>query len=335
MRFFLFVLCLTVLAGCQQNNATPDTSYSFVLPEHFPPSTYDFTRNPVTETGFKLGKRLFEDFRLSADNSVSCSSCHEQAVAFSDPQHRLSLGVEERVGTRNAPGLFNLAFTKEFMLDGGITHLDFVPINAITSNLEMDETLENVVNKLQDDASYRAAFASAFGEDTITSGLMLQALSQYQNMLVSDRSKYDDVVVGRNDAAFTSTELRGEVFFKTNCANCHAGVLFTDQTYRNNGLAGDGAQDAGRSLISGVGTDIGKFRVPSLRNVGRTAPYMHDGRFNSLEEALQHYRGGVISSATLDPELEGGIPMTDQDITDVIAFLETLTDWEFIRDPRF
>ncbi|TXF87668.1 c-type cytochrome [Neolewinella aurantiaca] len=335
MRPLVFALCFMLFAGCQPGETQSDTSFTFVQPEHFPPATYDFERNPVTEAGFKLGKRLFEDVRLSSDNSVSCSTCHQQAVAFSDPQHRLSLGVEERVGTRNAPGLFNLAFTSEFMLDGGITHLDFVPINAITSEVEMDETLENVVAKLRANAGYREAFQDAFGEDTITSGLMLQALSQYQNMLVSDRSKYDDVVTGRNDAAFSAAELRGEAFFKNNCASCHAGVLFTDQSYRNNGLAGDGAQDAGRSLISEVGTDIGKFRVPSLRNVSRTAPYMHDGRFETLDEVLLHYRDGVVSSSTLDPGLEGGIAMTSDEMADVIAFLETLTDWEFVQDPRF
>ncbi len=335
MRIFILPLLLLFAQGCQPEAVDTTAGYTFVTPPHFPPPTYDFVRNPITEEGFRLGKRLFEDLRLSRDGSVSCASCHQQAVAFADPQHRLSIGVDERVGLRNAPGLFNLAFTTEFMWDGGIAHLDFVPINAITAPFEMDESLENVVHKLRADASYRTAFARAFGEDTITSGRMLQALSQYQALLVSDRSKYDDVVLGRNGAAFTAEELRGEMIFKLRCASCHAGTLFTDGTYRNNGLDGVGEQDQGRSLITETEEDRGKFRVPTLRNVARTAPYMHDGRFATLTEVLEHYRTGVMASPTLDPALEGGIPLSAQEVADVLAFLETLTDWPFLQDPRF
>ncbi|WP_020569549.1 cytochrome-c peroxidase [Neolewinella persica] len=335
MRLLISLLPVFLLLSCQPNEVSPDTTYSFLVPEHFPPPTYDFERNPVTEAGFLLGKRLFEDVRLSSNNSVSCSTCHQQAVAFADPQHRLSLGVDEREGIRNAPGLFNLAFTQEFMLDGGITHLDFVPINAITSPFEMDETLEGVVAKLRADNGYRNDFQRAFGQDTITSGLLLQALSQYQLMLVSDRSKYDDVVLKRNNATFTPAEERGAAFFNTNCSSCHTGVLFTDKSYRNNGLDVAETQDAGRSLITETESDRGKFRVPSLRNVARTGPYMHDGRFASLEAVLEHYRSGIRASTSLDPSLDNAITMSNEEMADVIAFLETLTDWELMQDPRF
>lgn len=334
MRLYL-LLPLLLFLSCQPANISFDTGYSFIAPEHFPPTTYDFERNPVTEAGFLLGKRLFDDVRLSSDNSVSCSTCHQQAVAFTDPQHRLSLGVDERVGTRNAPGLFNLAFTKEFMWDGGINHLDFVPINAITAEFEMDETLVSVVAKLQSDDSYRSAFQQAFGEDTITSGLLLQALSQYQLMLISDRSKYDDVILGRNNAVFTPAEERGAFFFDTNCSSCHAGVLLTDEGYKNNGLDDIASQGAGRSRITESELDRGKFKTPSLRNIARTAPYMHDGRFASLEAVLEHYRSGIRASPSLDPSLNHGIPMSDEEMADVIVFLETLTDWELLRDPKF
>lgn len=335
MRYRLLFLLVFLVVGCSPEDSSPATTYTFVAPAHFPPPTYHFDRNPVTEAGFRLGKRLFEDVRLSRDNSVSCATCHQQAVAFADPQHRLSLGVEDRIGKRNAPGLFNLAFTSEFLLDGGIVHLDFVPINAITSSFEMDESLENVVAKLSADASYQRDFQNAFGQDQITSGLMLQALSQYQLLLVSDRSKYDDVVLGRNNARFSPAELRGEAFFSANCAGCHAGPLFTDGSYRNNGLDRSNDQDPGRSLITESAADLGKFRVPTLRNVARTPPYMHDGRFATLEEVLEHYRTGIRPAANLAPGLAGGISMTDEQIADVLAFLQTLTDWELISDPRF
>lgn len=334
MRCLSFLLLIFSFSGCSPDEVAPATAYTFAVPEHFPPPTYDFARNPVTEAGFLLGKRLFEDVRLSRDNSVSCATCHQQAVAFADPQHRLSLGVDEREGVRNAPGLFNLAFTKEFMWDGGIAHLDFVPINAITSGFEMDETLAGVVNKLRAESEYRSAFQRAFGQDTITSGLMLQALSQYQLLLVSDRSKYDDVVLDRNNAVFTPAEARGELFFNTHCSGCHAGVLFTDESYRNNGLDAT-STDRGRSLITETEADRGKFRVPTLRNVARTGPYMHDGRFASLQEVLEHYRSGIFLSETLDPGLRNGIPMSDEEMADLTAFLETLTDWELVQDPRF
>lgn len=334
MRLYLLIPLLLCL-GCRADVAAPDTTYTFIAPEHFPPPSYDFERNPVTESGFNLGKKLFHELRLSRDNSVSCASCHQQTVAFADPQHRLSLGVDERVGVRNAPGLFNLAFTREFMWDGGIAHLDFVPINALTSPFEMDETLAGVVDKLRADSGYRAAFQRAFGKDTITSGLVLQALSQYQLLLVSDRSKYDDVLLGRNDARFTPAEERGAAFFNTNCGSCHAGVLFTDESYRNNGLDDEESLDEGRSLITETAADRGKFRVPTLRNVARTAPYMHDGRLPTLEAVLEHYRSGIRASASLDPSLAGGIPMSDGEMNDLTAFLETLTDWELISNRRF
>jgi len=329
------LLFLVLLTGCGEDPAPTTDPYAFVTPAHFPPPVYDFGRNPVTEAGFKLGKRLFNELRLSRDGSVSCATCHQRAVAFADPQHRVSVGVDERSGTRNAPGLFNLAFTSEFMLDGGIAHLDFVPINAITSPVEMDESLGNVVEKLKATPDYRAQFRQAFGVDTITSGLLFQALSQYQLLLVSDRSKYDDVVLGRNNAAFTGAEARGLALFQTHCAGCHAGELFTDGSYRNNGLDAADELDEGRALITETAADRGKFRVPSLRNVERTRPYMHDGRLETLEEVLDHYRGGVRNSSTLDPALADGIRLTAAEAADLIAFLETLTDWALVRDERF
>ena len=323
------------MAGCQVEEVALVNDYSFKQPEHFPPPNYDFDRNPVTEAGFKLGKRLFHELRLSKDNSVSCATCHQKSVAFADPQHRISVGIDDLEGVRNAPGLFNLAYTSEFMLDGGIAHLDFVPINAITSPFEMGETLESVVGKLSADQGYRNQFRAAFGSDTVTSGLLFQALSQYQLMLISDRSKYDDVVLNRNEAVFTEAERRGLGLFKSNCASCHAGELFTDGSYRNNGLDAEAdITDLGREIITGSPADRAKFKVPSLRNVARTRPYMHDGRFDGLREVLEHYRGGIRPATNLDPLLVDGITLSNRDVDDLIAFLETLTDWELIQDPR-
>ncbi|WP_116108128.1 cytochrome-c peroxidase [Lewinella sp. IMCC34191] len=334
-RYCLPYLCLLLFA-CEREQAGPaNAPYTFVAPEHFPRVVYDFERNPVTEAGFKLGKRIFEDPRLSRDGSVSCANCHQQVTAFADPQHRLSVGVEDRVGVRNAPGLFNLAFRSEFMWDGGVVHLDFAGVPAIESEVELDNNLAVIVDRLRKDATYPEAFRRAFGRNTVTSGLMLQALSQYQAMLISDRSKYDDVFAGRNGAAFSAEEARGEAIFIERCAGCHAGPLQTDNSYRNNGLDAGNFADLGRETITHNPADRGKFRVPSLRNIARTPPYMHDGRFATLEAVLEHYAEGIRHSPTLDPRLEEPIRLTEQERTDVIAFLETLTDWAFLQDPRF
>ena len=318
MRYLVPLALL--LVGCLHEEIAPAAEpYAFRAPAHFPPPTYDFDRNPVTEAGVRLGQRLFEEPRLSRDVSISCASCHQQVTAFADPQHRLSIGVDDRGGTRNAPGLFNLAFRETFMWDGGVSHLDFAGLPAIESEVEMDSDLATIVQRLWADRAYREDFRRAFGRDTITSGLLFQALSQYQAMLVSDRSKYDEVLNGRT--TFSPAEARGEGLFLAHCSGCHAGPLQTDGSFRNNGLAP--GSDLGRATVTGLPGDRWRFRVPSLRNVGRTPPYMHDGRLPTLEAVLEHYTTNQA------------IPLTETDRADLVAFLQTLTDWEFLADPRF
>ena len=334
MRTLIILFISVLLAGGDDDDLLLDHPYEFKQPEHFPAPVYDLERNPITGAGFLLGKKLFNDPRLSSDRSVACSSCHAQAVAFADPQHRFSQGVDGRFGNRNAPQMANLAFMREFFWDGGVADLDFVPINAIEHPDEMGSSLADVVAFLQTDAEYPALFNTAFSVDTITSALVLQAFAQFTNLLISDRSKYDDVVLNRNDAAFTAIELRGEQLFNQHCANCHQPPLFTNQGFANNGLDAE-FTDEGRAGISGNPLDIGKFRIPSLRNVTRTSPYMHDGRFDSLEEVLDHYSAGITNSPTLASELSNGIDLTPEEKIAIIEFLGTLTDYEFIRDQRF
>jgi len=198
----------------------------------------------------------------------------------------------------------------------------------------MDLPLAEAVARLNSFPEYQPLFEEAFGADTVTSAFMLKAFSQYTLRLVSANSKYDKYVLGLEGGSFGEAELRGLEAFRQNCASCHAGELFTDQSYRNNGL--DTAfSDLGRADITELAQDEGKFRVPSLRNLERTAPYMHDGRFDSVVEVLEHYRSGVNASATLDPSLRNGIQLTDREVEDLEAFLLTLTDWDFIRDDIF
>ena len=335
-KYLFFLLGLIAFVGCKKDE-TDSKKYNFEKPVHFPEPTYTFDKNPVTKSGFELGKRLFGDPMLSVDNSVACNNCHVKSVAFTDPQHRLSLGVDEREGIRNAPSIANMAFMKEFFWDGGGVHLDFVPPNAIENPLEMDEKLAQVVYKLNRHGSYPALFKQAFPEiDTITTPYMLYALSQYQAMLVSATSKYDKYKT--SDETLSADELEGLQLFEQKCASCHSGELFTNQDYRNNGLDIVFA-DEGRARITESADDLGKFKVPSLRNVALTAPYMHDGRFKTLGEVLDHYAAGVKQSPTLAPELQQngvlGIPLSANEKQRLIDFLKTLTDYDFIQDERF
>ncbi len=332
-------VCLFVwLVGCTKQEEAPDNTYVFIKPTNFPEPTYTFKNNPVTKEGFLLGRRLFFDPLLSRDGSVSCNNCHIQSTAFADAQqHPLSVGVDNRLGTRNAPALANLAFMPEFFWDGGVTHLDFVAINAIEASFEMDDKLENVVKKLNDHAEYPDLFQKAFGVEKVTSPYMLQALSQFMTMMVSANSRYDKHVRGEGEK-LSADEQEGLSLFQAKCGSCHSGALFTDFSYRNNGISTT-FSDEGRARISEATQDIGKFRVPSLRNVALTAPYMHNAKFGTLEEVLNHYANGVKSSATLDASLKQGnrlgIAMTSDEQRKIIAFLRTLTDNDFRADKRF
>lgn len=317
----------------------PESSTTWQLPQPsgFPEPAYNFSNNPVTLEGFELGRSLFYDVRLSSDNTVSCGSCHVHEVAFADPVHRFSVGVDNNLGTRNAPPLMNLAFRKFFMWDGGVNQLDFVPINAIQSPIEMNIPLKDLVYKLNHSTSYRDQFKKVFGKDSIDSQQLLHALSQFMVTMVSVDSKYDRYKNGK--AELTADELAGLTLFTEKCSGCHSGGMFTDDYFHNNGLDATFQKDPGRVRITEFAGDSGKFHVPSLRNVALTAPYMHDGRFHTLAQVLEHYSSGVKNSATLDPLLKGGtrtgITLTQSDKDKLIAFLKTLTDNTLTRDLKF
>lgn len=334
----LSVLSLTGITACHHGTdetiAPVEKPITFETPAHFPPPLYRFTDNPVTPAGFNLGKTLFYDARLSRNNTISCGSCHIQENAFTHHGHDVSHGIEDRLGIRNTPAIQNMAWAPAFFWDGGVHDLDLQPIAPIENPVEMDEKLENVLRKLRSDNNYPLLFQQAFGTRDITTARMLKALSQFMVMLVSAGAKYDHYLQGKE--TFTEEEKHGLQLFQEKCATCHAGPLFTDNSYRNNGVAPRpvGA-DSGRYNITLNMSDLFKFRVPGLRNVAITAPYMHDGRFGSLKSVLNHYSDGIEPSVTLDPLLKQGIPLSETEKTKLIAFLKTLTDKEFIRDKRF
>lgn len=311
-----------------------DQELKFKAPSHFPMVEYPIENNPPTQEGFHLGKRLFFDTRLSQNNSISCSSCHLQARAFSDASHHgVSIGVSGAIGTRNSPALQNLAFKSEFAWDGGVSHLDFTSVSAITHPLEMKESMASVVEKLSQDTSYIQLFYDVFGEKKITSAYMLQALSQFMLMMVSDQSQYDAWI--RGEYQMDINQEAGRLIFKENCSSCHSGVLQSSFEYRDNGIGQD-VNDAGRFMVSERQSDQGKFMVPSLRNVALTAPYMHHAKFITLEEVIEHYSDGIQQTENLGREIpQNGFQFSEKEKADIIAFLKTLTDHKFTANPLF
>ncbi len=312
----------------------PPTPLAFKIPQGFPaPPTNIYKNNKLTEEGFQLGKKLFYDGRLSKDGEVSCASCHQQFAAFATYDHDLSHGVNNTFSTRNAPALINLAWMKEWHWDGGINHIEVQPLFPLTSVNEMGEKLDVVLLKLKADSAYRRMFKAAFGDANITSEHMLKALAQFTGSLVSANSKYDKVK--RGEAVFVSYEQKGYELFKANCNSCHREPLFTDNSYRNTGITLNRFKDVGRMGITGQAGDSLKFKVPTLRNIGLTGPYMHDGRLYGLDRVFDHYIKLDTSLANLDPLLKKKIVMTEREKKELALFLYTLTDTSFTKNKRF
>jgi cytochrome c peroxidase len=343
MKNFLFFLSLFLLIGCSDEHAEYEEinePINFVKPANFPELAYNFPNNPLTEKGFELGKKLFFDGRLSRTNIVSCNFCHEQPYAFTHHGHNLSHGVDDLIGIRNAPAVQNMAFQSEYFYDGASNNLEMLSIVPIHNPVEMDENLPSIINKIKGDVSYQKLFRQAFTDGQINSTNMLKALAQYMTMLVSSNSKYDKYVRGEAGGNLTALELQGKQLFENKCRVCHSTDIFTDNSFRNTGVQPNPMiNDKGREEVSGNSNDRYKFKVPSLRNVELTAPYLHDGRLGSLEAVLDFYSNGVQDSSTLDPILKQngvlGIPLNNQEKQALTAFLKTLTDHEFVTNPKF
>lgn len=330
------LLLFVTLASCKKEIFEAVQQFvGFEKPEHFPEPAYHFDTNPVTGDGFELGRRLFYEPRLSRNNTVSCGSCHIQASAFTHHGHDVSHGIDDRLGKRNAPPIMNLAWHTTFNLDGGVFDLDMQPIVPITAHFEMDETLDNVLEKLRQHADYPALFNKAFGTEEITSARLLKALSQFQLMCISSNAKYDSVM--RNQSTFTATEQAGYVVFQNKCASCHKEPLFTDFSFRNNGIGIGFNNDSGRYEVTLNTDDFYKFKVQSLRNLKYTAPYMHDGRYYTLDAVLDRYAQAKPYVQNIDPVFDKGdgtygINLSTEERIQLKAFLNTLNDEHFVRN---
>ena len=330
----LLVLCVIACRKDPDTSLVPQ-SIRFNIPQAWPAPFYTFTNNTLTTPGFELGRKLFYDTRLSRDNSTSCGSCHQPASAFAQLDHAISHGVDDRTGTRNSPGLANMAWSTSFFWDGGVNHIESQPINPIQNPVEMDLRIDSAIARLNADPVYREQFRVVFGEATVTSQRIFRAMAQFMGAMVSANAPYDHYVRGEG-YVMTSSEQAGMAVFQQHCASCHKPPLVTGFSFRNHGLPVIPAiNDSGRAHITREAGDMYKFKVPSLRNLKFTRPYMHDGRFKTLNEVLDHYDHGIASAATLDPLLQNGVKLDATQRGNLLAFLNTLNDSTFCADVRF
>ncbi len=347
----IYILCF-ILSSCSNETTDSYVPYSATPQPIDIPTLFEEniispvipTNNPQTVEGIALGKKLFFDPILSADNTQACASCHAPQNAFTDST-RFSIGIDGIAGNRNSMPLFNLAwnYDENFFWDGRVFSLEHQAIEPVTNPVEMHNTWEMVISRLQQSNEYPDLFQAAFGGVTITKELATKAMAQFERTLISANSKFDRFSLGQ--ATLTTEEQNGlNVFMdetKGDCFHCHGNPnnpLWTDNIFHNNGLDAT-FTDLGLGEISGDPADNGKFKSPSLRNLAFTAPYMHDGRFNTLDEVINHYSEGLQDSPTIDPLMkkvdEGGVHLSPQDKSDLKAFLLSLSDPSFINNPDF
>lgn len=300
--------------------------------------------NPQTIQGVALGKKLFFDPILSSDNMVSCATCHAPSLAFTDARIN-SIGVNGAIGQRNSMPLFNLAwnYDERFAWDGKELSLERQVFEPVRNPEEMNSNWAQLVNELQNHPEYPQLFNEAFGTANIDSVLVAQAIAQFERTLISAGSKFDRYSLGLEE--LTEQELSGlDVFLseeKGDCFHCHGNPnnpLWTNNSFHNNALDAN-FTDLGLGAVTGDPSDNGKFKTPSLRNLSFTAPYMHDGRFQTIDQVIEFYSTGLQNSPTVDPLMkkvdEGGVNLTTQQKEDLKAFLLTLNDESFVNNPDF
>lgn len=297
-------------------------------------------RNMLSEEGVELGKRLFFDPNLSANGEVSCATCHSPELAFSDGLALGNLGVTGNTLHRTAPVIFNLAWQQDGLFwDGGAHDLESLNFGPLTHPDEMGADLNGIVTYLESDSDYRMQFNLVFEEELIQSAQVSRAISQYVRSLISQDSKYDRWQ--RQEESFTDLELKGYQLYQQNCSSCHQEGLFTDRSFHNNGLDKEYPNPPeleglyqGRYRITSNPEDMGAYKTPTLRNIALTAPYMHDGRFQTLEEVLDHYQSGIQLNESLAPKLINGLTLNQEERNALLAFLNTLTDSLFIQQQQ-
>ncbi|MFM6934729.1 MAG: cytochrome-c peroxidase [Flavobacteriales bacterium] len=345
-----FILC--VLVACRKDKADYDpTPYHLEIPSHFPDMLIP-SDNPMTIEGVELGRFLFYEKQLSGDNSISCASCHMPQHSFSDSS-QFSVGIDGVYGNRQSMALINLGWEDYFFWDGRRTTLEKQIIEPVINPIEMHQSWKDAVKKLNADMTYRNRFFKAFGEEGVDSVKAAKAIAQFIRTMISSESKFDVMYKFENNMALSSTEQAvlttidvdewaGYDLFKSlngaDCFHCHNGPLMRVKKFSNNGLDAT-FTDLGRGAITHNPEDYGKFKVTTLRNIAFTAPYMHDGRFPTLDAVIEHYSSGIHMSPTIDPKIEyanqGGVQLDAQEKYLLKKFLLTLSDYNFITNPKF
>lgn len=357
MKTIVTIALACAVLGCSNTSAPVPTAEYDPTPYMLDTAAFPFgfqsmplpTDYPLTQQRVALGRMLFYEPALSRDGTQSCGSCHVQADGLSDPR-KYSVGIRGLEGTRQAMSLANLGWHRRgFFWDGRAATLREQALMPIVDPLEMDNTLANAITVLSSKQQIRDQFIRAFGSDSITAERMGIAMEQFMLTIVSGNSKWDKVQ--RGQATFTEQEERGrQLFFSEfdptgkvksgECFHCHGGPNFTNDRFMNNGLDDDASfKDIGRERVTNNAYDRAKFKVPTLRNIAVTPPYMHDGRFTRLEDVVQHYSSGVKQSTTVDVllqfSLKPGLGLGASDVADLVAFLRTLTDEAYLTNPRY
>lgn len=326
---FLLGMAVLSLSSFFKKNST----YTIKLPKHFQQIRKNASVQSINIDKHKmdLGRKLFYDPGLSADSTISCSSCHLQYAAFTHVDHNLSHGIQGKIGTRNAPALMNLYWGEHFMWDGAEANLAHQAILPITNPVEMAENIEHILLKLSQNSIYDSLKEQAYPGKKWDKNMLLDALQSFEFALISCGSKYDSVIAKLGNVAFTAQEKRGYKLYRENCAHCHKEPLFSSNDFADNGLAVDtGLNDFGRVLITNEAKDSFAFKIPTLRNLEFSYPYMHDGRFKKLSQVLHHYTQQITHRPTLAPALKKPIILNDRDKADLIAFLLTLSDYNYV-----
>ncbi len=315
---------------CEYHTTTP---YTILKPEGFPNMIIP-EDNPNTVEGVALGKKLFKEPLLSADGTQSCASCHFQSANFSDT-NQFSTGINGGLGFRNASTLTNSGWSQSFNWDGSSNTLEEQAFEPITNPNEMNNTWTNVENTLNANEDYQILFKEAFNIDYIDSIHVVKAIAQFERSLISSNSKFDKFY--RGETSLSPSELNGYAIYNSergDCFHCHGTLLFTDNLFHNNAIeSAEPFLDNGLGYVTNNPSDNGKFKTPSLRNIEYSAPYMHDGRFATLEQVLEHYNSGGHYTSTVDPLMKKigiGLQLTNQELSDLLAFLKTLSDEDYV-----
>ncbi len=351
-RLVLIIIGLVFLSACKKDQTTFQPSpYFLEIPDHFPDMIIP-SDNPMTIEGVELGRWLFYEKRLSGNDSMSCASCHLAQHGFSDP-NKYSTGIAGIAGTRNSMALINLGWDNFFFWDGRASTLEIQILEPVTNPIELHQSWPDAIHKLNLDIAYRNRFFKAFGEPGIDSLKAAKAMAQFIRTMISASSKFDVMYKYENGMPLNNQEQSllqqidveewaGYDLFKSlngaDCFHCHNGPLMRVKKYSNNGLDAN-FTDLGRGAVTQNPEDYGKFKVPTLRNIALTAPYMHDGRFQTLDEVIEHYSSGVHISPTIDPLIEfanqGGVQLSTEEKYLLKKFLLTLTDNSFVSNPKF